>query len=68
MLGAIGALTLILQIGLMIWDRSNPTWRGFHAPTPLWQVLVEWAIFMGLFIGLSWALEQAWRLACLLCE
>jgi hypothetical protein len=65
MVGALGALTLVILVGWDRWATSN--WRGLRAPSPLWRLLIEWVVYMGLFLLLSLIMQGALRLACSIC-
>jgi hypothetical protein len=67
--GAVGALTLLIQIWVAVWDRwVNRQWDGMSWPPSLGYIPIEWMIFMLIFLGGAWIVEWAWRMACTLCE
>jgi len=68
-LGVIGVLTLILQVGMAFGENwMHRAWRGVHTPTSLGQVFAEWAVFMVLFFLLVLGLQRALLLACSVCN
>ena len=66
MVGALGLLSLVF---LGIAERvGNREWQGLRQPTPAWRILVEWAVYMSVFVIFSLILQQIWRLMCSVCQ
>lgn len=65
----VGALGLVSLIFVALSERSaNREWHGIRKPTPAWHILVEWAIYMGIFLIFSLILQKLWRLMCSVCQ
>ena len=68
MLGGIGVLALIIQLCMAAWENKvTGAWKGIRSPTALWQILIEWAMYMLMFIVLSVLLQVVLRFTCVIC-
>ena len=65
----VGVFTLVIEVGVEAWDISAETkWRGLSVATPIWQMLLGWAMYMAIFLIGLLSLDSLSKFVCSICS
>jgi len=66
---AVGVLSLFIEVGAEAWDAWGQTqWRGLRVATPIWHMLLGWAMYMAMFLLGLLSLDRLSKLVCSICS